>query len=66
MSPSRGTRPVAASGRAAKGSWRRRAGGSSPYVPTHRGVDVSAVLAQVDRAAEQVAAGSLELEPVEL
>jgi uncharacterized protein len=38
----------------------------SPYVPTHRGVDVSAVLVQVDRAAERVAAGSLELEPVRL
>jgi predicted metal-dependent hydrolase len=38
----------------------------SRYAPAHRGVDVSAVLAQVDRAAEQVAAGSLDLEPVRL
>ena len=38
----------------------------SPYAPAHRGVDVSAVLAQVDRAAERVAAGSLDLDPVRL
>ena len=36
------------------------------YAPAHRDVDVSAVLAQVDRAAERVSGGSLELEPVEL
>jgi uncharacterized protein len=38
----------------------------SPYGPAYRGVDVSAVLEQVDRAAERVAAGSLELDPVRL
>ena len=37
-----------------------------PYAPMHRGVDISAVLAQVDRAAERVTAGSLELDPVQL
>jgi len=37
-----------------------------PYAPAHRGVDVAAVLAQVDRAAERIAAGSLDLEPVAL
>ena len=36
------------------------------YGPTHRGVDVAAVLAQVERAGERVAAGSLDLEPVEI
>jgi predicted metal-dependent hydrolase len=35
-----------------------------PYAPAHRGVDVRAVLAQVDDAALRVAAGSLELTPV--
>ena len=35
-----------------------------PYAPTHFGVDVSAVLAQLDRAAERVAAGSLDLDAV--
>jgi predicted metal-dependent hydrolase len=34
------------------------------FAPAHRGVDVAAVLAQVDAAAHRVAAGSLELEPV--
>jgi predicted metal-dependent hydrolase len=38
----------------------------SPYAPAHRGVDVSALLAQVDAAAARVAAGSLELEPVQI
>jgi uncharacterized protein len=38
----------------------------SPYAPAHRGVDVSAVLAQVDRASERVADGSLDLEAVRL
>jgi predicted metal-dependent hydrolase len=37
-----------------------------PYAPTHRGVDIAAVLTQVDRAAEHVAAGSLDLDPVVL
>ena len=38
----------------------------SPYAPAHFGIDVSAVLAQVDRAAERVAAGSLDLDRVRL
>ena len=32
------------------------------YAPAHRGVDVSAVLAQVETASATVAAGSLELD----
>jgi uncharacterized protein len=35
-----------------------------PYAPAHRGVGVGAVLAQVDEASRQVAAGDLELQPV--
>ena len=35
----------------------------TPYAPAHRGVDVADVLAQVARAQETVAAGSLALEP---
>jgi predicted metal-dependent hydrolase len=31
------------------------------YVPAHRGIDVAGVLAQVDAAARQVEAGSLDL-----
>jgi predicted metal-dependent hydrolase len=42
---------------------RRRLG---PYAPAHRGVDLAAVLAQVDDAAGTVRAGSLELTPVRL
>jgi hypothetical protein len=38
----------------------------APYAPAHRGVDVAAVLAQVDAAGQRVAAGSLELVPVEI
>lgn len=38
----------------------------SSYGPEHRGVDVAAVLAQVDRAACLVAAGSLDLPPLDL
>jgi predicted metal-dependent hydrolase len=34
-----------------------------PYRPAHRGVDLTDVLAQVARARERVAAGSLELDP---
>jgi hypothetical protein len=34
-----------------------------PFAPAHRGVDVADVLAQVTRAQETVAAGSLSLEP---
>jgi uncharacterized protein len=37
-----------------------------PFAPAHRGVDVAAVLAQVERAAATVAGGSLELEPPEI
>ena len=35
-----------------------------PFAPRHRGVDVSSLLARVDEATEQVAGGSLELEPL--
>ena len=35
------------------------------FVPTHREVDVAALLAAVDRAEATVAAGSLELLPLE-
>jgi uncharacterized protein len=34
-----------------------------PYAPVHRGVDLADVLAQVERARQTVAAGSLDLEP---
>ena len=37
-----------------------------PFVPTHRGVDLDAVLAQVAAAAAQAATGSLELPAVTL
>jgi predicted metal-dependent hydrolase len=37
-----------------------------PYTPSHRGVDVVGLLAQVDRAVDDVAGGSLELEPLDL
>jgi predicted metal-dependent hydrolase len=37
-----------------------------PYAPEHLGVDVGVLLAQVARAQERVAGGSLELEPLEL
>ncbi|HSP72790.1 MAG TPA: DUF309 domain-containing protein, partial [Gaiellaceae bacterium] len=33
----------------------------APFAPEHRGVDVGAILAQVEAAAETVEAGSLEL-----
>jgi predicted metal-dependent hydrolase len=36
------------------------------FAPEHRGVDVAAVLAQVERARETVAGGSLELQPPKL
>ena len=36
------------------------------FEPSHRGVDVSSVLAQVERARALVARGSLELEPPQL
>jgi hypothetical protein len=35
-----------------------------PYAPTHRGVDVAAVLAQVGAAQTTVAGGELRLRPV--
>jgi uncharacterized protein len=35
----------------------------APFAPAHCGVDVADVLAQVERARAQVAAGSLALEP---
>jgi predicted metal-dependent hydrolase len=41
---------------------RRRLG---PYAPEHRGVSVGRLLVQVEAAAARVAAGSLELDPVE-
>src|SRR6266699_4579592 len=51
-------RPVATARQLEKAA--RRLG---PFAPSHRGVDVADVLAQVGRAHEKVAAGSLELEP---
>ncbi|HEX3455541.1 MAG TPA: DUF309 domain-containing protein [Gaiellaceae bacterium] len=36
------------------------------YAPSHRGVDVAAVLTQVQRAEELVAEGSLDLPPLEI
>jgi uncharacterized protein len=35
----------------------------APFAPAHRGIDVEAVLAQVEAAQARVAAGSLDLEP---
>src|SRR4051812_26139125 len=37
----------------------------APYAPRHEGVDVSALLEQVDAAAARVAGGSLALDPVD-
>ena len=37
-----------------------------PYAPEHRGVDVASLLRQLDAARGVVAAGSLELPPLEL
>ena len=37
-----------------------------PYSPSHRGVDVAAVLAQVAAAREVVSSGSLDLPPIAL
>jgi len=37
----------------------------APYAPTHRGVNVAGLLAQVAAAAERVEAGSLALDPVD-
>ena len=50
-------RPVATARQLEKAA--RRLG---PFSPAHRGVDVASVLAQVDRARETVAGGSLELD----
>src|SRR3989440_9694540 len=35
----------------------------APYAPEHRGVDVAGLLTQLDRAAQTVTLGSLELRP---
>jgi uncharacterized protein len=51
-------RPVATGRQLEKAA--RRLG---PFAPTHRGVDVADVLAQVQAAQERVAAGSLALDP---
>jgi hypothetical protein len=37
-----------------------------PYAPAHRGLDVAAILGQVEAARAVVAAGSLELAPPRL
>ncbi len=37
-----------------------------PFAPSHRGVDVDAILAQVAAAQTRVAEGSLDLEPPQL
>jgi predicted metal-dependent hydrolase len=54
-------RPVATARQLEKAA--RRLG---PFAPAHRGVDVADVLAQVERAREIVAGGSLALEPPRL
>ncbi len=54
-------RPVATARQLEKAA--RRLG---PYAPSYRGVDVADLLAQLDRARNRVAAGSLELEPPRL
>ncbi|HET7368782.1 MAG TPA: DUF309 domain-containing protein [Gaiella sp.] len=38
----------------------------TPYVPSHRGVDVAAVLGQVEAAAARVDTGLLDLVPVRI
>ncbi len=38
----------------------------APYAPRHRGLDVAHLLAQAERAAAAVAAGSLDLDPLRL
>jgi predicted metal-dependent hydrolase len=38
----------------------------APYAPSHRGVDVAAVLTQIDSAEQRVGAGSLELGSVDV
>lgn len=54
-------RPVA-TGRQLEKAARRLAA----YAPAHRGLDVAGVLAQVERARERVATGSLALDPPRL
>ena len=51
-------RPVATASQLEKAA--RRLG---PFAPAHRGVDVDAVLAQVEEAQALVAQGSLDLDP---
>jgi predicted metal-dependent hydrolase len=38
----------------------------APFEPSHRGVDVSAVLEQVTTASDRAKAGSLDLQPVQV
>jgi uncharacterized protein len=38
----------------------------SPYAPTHRGVDVGSILAQVEAAERKATAENLELDPVRI
>jgi predicted metal-dependent hydrolase len=54
-------RPVATERQLEKAA--RRLG---PFAPAHRGVDVDALLAQVETARARVAAGSLDLDPPQL
>jgi hypothetical protein len=54
-------RPVATASQLEKAA--RRLG---PFAPEHRGVDVAAVLAQVEAARTRVADGSLDLDPPRL
>jgi uncharacterized protein len=54
-------RPVATASQLEKAA--RRLG---PFTPTHRGVDVAHVLAQVETARARVADGSLDLDPPRL
>jgi uncharacterized protein len=54
-------RPLATASQLAKAQRRL-----ARFGPSHRGVDVASVLAQVERAQAVVAAGSLELDPPDL
>src|SRR5207302_4496471 len=54
-------RPVATERQLEKAARRLR-----PFAPTHRGVDVAGVLAQVKAARSRVAGGSLDLDPPKL
>ena len=54
-------RPVATASQLEKAAQRL-----GPFAPSHRGVDVAHVLAQVEAARTRVAEGSLDLEPPEL